>query len=332
MRAVVGLPIIRKDFISTEFQILEARAAGADAVLLIVAALAPADLKTLIGTVRAHGLATLVEVHSTDEAKRAVDAGATIVGVNSRDLRTLTVLPASSEETLMARLLPAGGVAWSPRAVASLSRRPTSVGSWRTRLSAFLIGERFMTTNPNPRGIAAGASRRKPEGRPHGEQRVKICGITRERDAQAAVGAWRRCTRLRVLAQEPSADLGQGGGTDRPRSSGVDQRAWVCSSTPEAVRRARCRPRAGSMRSQLWRRGSGALCVLWRDRSSKAMPLGDAGCAGSRGVAGPNRDAARCRRSACGARRTGAKRQLDTGRGLLARTRRLLLAGGLTAS
>jgi indole-3-glycerol phosphate synthase len=87
----VPVPVIRKDFILDELQIVEARAAGAAAVLLIVRALAPARLAALLRTTRANGLDALVEVHTPDEVGRALDAGADILGVNSRDLDTFRI-------------------------------------------------------------------------------------------------------------------------------------------------------------------------------------------------------------------------------------------------
>ncbi len=87
----VEVPLIRKDFILDELQVVEARAAGAAAVLLIVRALPPGRLETLLGCARDAGLEALVEVHTAPELARALDAGAEIVGVNSRDLDTLTI-------------------------------------------------------------------------------------------------------------------------------------------------------------------------------------------------------------------------------------------------
>ena len=91
VRAAVTLPILRKDFIIDEYQLLEARAAGADAVLLIVAACSPSELAALIEAARTMGLAVLVEAHAADEIRQSVEAGATIIGVNSRNLKTLDV-------------------------------------------------------------------------------------------------------------------------------------------------------------------------------------------------------------------------------------------------
>ncbi len=97
VREAVGLPILRKDFTLHPAQVWEARAAGADAVLLIAAVLGDDDLAALLGTAAAAGLAALVEVHTAAEARRAAAAGATLVGVNNRDLATFTVDLATAE-------------------------------------------------------------------------------------------------------------------------------------------------------------------------------------------------------------------------------------------
>jgi indole-3-glycerol phosphate synthase len=89
--AAVSIPCLRKDFIVDEFQLLEARANSADAVLLIMAALAQAELVTLAAAARERGLDVLCEVHDGDELQRALDAGCDLIGVNSRDLRTFKV-------------------------------------------------------------------------------------------------------------------------------------------------------------------------------------------------------------------------------------------------
>ena len=91
VRDAVDLPILRKEFVVTEYQLIEARAAGADAALLIVAALEDNILASLLASVEALGLAALVEVHDEMELERAVGAGAGIIGVNNRNLRTLEV-------------------------------------------------------------------------------------------------------------------------------------------------------------------------------------------------------------------------------------------------
>jgi len=89
--AGVATPLLRKDFLIDPYQVLEARAAGADAVLLIVAALGDAELRDLMAAARELGLDALVEVHTRGEAERALAAGATLVGVNHRDLATFTI-------------------------------------------------------------------------------------------------------------------------------------------------------------------------------------------------------------------------------------------------
>ncbi|MDH3734291.1 MAG: indole-3-glycerol phosphate synthase TrpC [Gemmatimonadota bacterium] len=90
-RESVGLPILRKDFVLDEIQLFEARAAGADAILLIVQALADARLRDLLRQSLELGLGALVEAHDEAEIDRALEAGATVVGVNARDLRTFDV-------------------------------------------------------------------------------------------------------------------------------------------------------------------------------------------------------------------------------------------------
>jgi indole-3-glycerol phosphate synthase len=141
VRAGVHIPLLRKDFIVTEYQLLEACAAGADAVLLIVAALTPEKLAQLAARAAALGLDTLVEVHNADELSVAIDAGAGMIGVNNRNLRTLAVDVKASED-LMTKM---------PPAVIAVSESGLKDAADLTRLSrlgyrAFLIGERFMTT------------------------------------------------------------------------------------------------------------------------------------------------------------------------------------------
>ncbi|HWI43029.1 MAG TPA: indole-3-glycerol phosphate synthase TrpC [Nocardioides sp.] len=93
VRAAVDVPLLRKDFIVEPYQLLEARAAGADLALLIVAALDDATLRSLHDEARELGLTVLVEVHDEAETERAVDLGAELVGVNARNLKTLAVDP-----------------------------------------------------------------------------------------------------------------------------------------------------------------------------------------------------------------------------------------------
>jgi indole-3-glycerol phosphate synthase len=144
VRQHVGLPVLRKDFIVDEYQLLEAGAAGADAVLLIVAALEQRDLIDLRQRADALGLAALVEVHDDEELSRAVDCGARLVGVNNRNLRTLAV-DVDASDRLAARM---------PSSVIGVSESGLQTRADLERLAAagykaFLIGERFMTA-PQP--------------------------------------------------------------------------------------------------------------------------------------------------------------------------------------
>jgi len=93
VRSAVATPLLRKDFMVTEYQLLEARAAGADLVLLIVAALDDATLRRLYDRARELGMTVLVEVHDEDEIARALALGAELIGVNARNLKTLEVDP-----------------------------------------------------------------------------------------------------------------------------------------------------------------------------------------------------------------------------------------------
>ncbi len=90
-REVTGLPVLRKDFTLDPYHVIEARAVGADAVLLIVRILGDGQMRELLAAARELGLAALVEVHDAAELERALAAGATIIGVNNRDLRTFEV-------------------------------------------------------------------------------------------------------------------------------------------------------------------------------------------------------------------------------------------------
>ena len=91
VRAAVDTPLLRKDFMVTDYQLWEARAAGADLALLIVASLTDDELTALMATAKMLGLTALVEVHTADETRRALDAGAHLLGVNNRNLQTLDV-------------------------------------------------------------------------------------------------------------------------------------------------------------------------------------------------------------------------------------------------
>jgi len=144
VREAVAIPLLRKDFMIDEYQLLEARAAGADAILLIVAALDDRTLRLLSAKAAALELAALVEVHSSEECRRAMDAGARIIGVNNRNLRTLQVDLEASRA--IAGMLPADviGISESGLKTAADLQAMKSLG-----YKAFLMGERFMI-EPDP--------------------------------------------------------------------------------------------------------------------------------------------------------------------------------------
>lgn len=101
VRRAVQIPVLRKDFVVSSYQLWETRAYGADMVLLIVAALEQSALVSLVERALSIGLAPLVEVHADEELERAVDAGATVIGVNARNLATLEV-----DRSIFTRLSP----------------------------------------------------------------------------------------------------------------------------------------------------------------------------------------------------------------------------------
>lgn len=142
VRAAVDVPILRKDFIVTEYQLLEARATGADAVLLIVAAFeyVTPGIQDLLARARALDLDVLTEVHDESELEQALEAGAKIIGVNNRNLRTLDVTLDVTRR--LAPRIPSGvvKVAESGLKTADDLTALAAVG-----YDAFLVGERFMT-------------------------------------------------------------------------------------------------------------------------------------------------------------------------------------------
>ena len=156
-RTACGLPVLRKDFVVDEYQIYEARAAGADCILLIVAALSSgqvADLRALAGKL---GLSALVETHDAAEMTTALEAGATLVGINSRDLKTFHV-DLGVVETV-ARGVPEGVllVAESGLKTGEDVRRVSAAGA-----GAILVGETLMRSGDVAQGVRSllGGSRR----------------------------------------------------------------------------------------------------------------------------------------------------------------------------
>jgi indole-3-glycerol phosphate synthase len=143
-RAAVPIPVLRKDFLLDPYDVYVGRAAGADSVLLIVSILSPDELAALLVTARALGMEPLVEVHTEDEMRQAVDAGAGIIGINNRDLRTFTVDLGTTER--LAPLAPPGTV------IVGLSGIQRGADARRMRAAgaqAVLVGE-ALVTDPDP--------------------------------------------------------------------------------------------------------------------------------------------------------------------------------------
>ena len=149
VRAAVQIPVLRKDFVVTPYQVWEARAHGADLVLVIVAALEQVVLSGLIDRVHSLGMTALVEVHDTEEVARAVDAGARVIGVNARNLKTLDV-----DRTTFARVAPA-----IPSGIVKIAesgvRGPHDVMDYaRAGADAVLVGEALVTDDAPRQSVA----------------------------------------------------------------------------------------------------------------------------------------------------------------------------------
>ncbi len=146
-RELTALPLLRKDFIVDDYQLHEAADAGADAVLLIVAALERTALHSLHGHARELGLDVLVEVHDRAELQLALELGAELIGINNRDLRDFSV-DLSRTETLMGDV-PAGVTVVSESGIASAAqlRRLAECG-----VAAVLVGESLMRA-PDPAAV-----------------------------------------------------------------------------------------------------------------------------------------------------------------------------------
>jgi len=149
VRKQVTIPVLRKDFIVTPYQLWEARAAGADLVLLIVAGLDQATLENLHAEARGLGLTVLVEVHDPAEVQRALDVGATLIGVNARNLKNLEVDDTAFER--IAPSLPADAVAVAESGITGPDdvRRVVAAGA-----DAVLVGE-ALVRGGDPRAAVA---------------------------------------------------------------------------------------------------------------------------------------------------------------------------------
>ena len=143
VRSVVDIPVLRKDFIATDYQVYEARAHGADIVLLIVAALEQPELIHLYELTRSLGMTALVETHSASEVTRAVDVGAGLIGVNARDLDTFEL-----DRELFGRIadrIPGSTISVAESAV----RSAEDVAHYRAAgADVVLVGEALVTSDP----------------------------------------------------------------------------------------------------------------------------------------------------------------------------------------
>ena len=149
VRAACDLPVLRKDFIVDRYQIVEARAAGADAILLIVAALTPPALASLHRAAADAGLDALVEIHDLLELPIALDAGSSIIGVNNRNLRTLSVNTEISRRAV--ELIPDDVIAVAESGLTSATGLSALSNAG---YDAFLIGERLMAASDPGQALA----------------------------------------------------------------------------------------------------------------------------------------------------------------------------------
>jgi indole-3-glycerol phosphate synthase / phosphoribosylanthranilate isomerase len=189
-RAATFLPTLRKDFIVDPYQVWEAWYAGADAILLIVAALSDAELRALLDVTQQVGLDALVEVHERSELERALASGARLIGVNNRDLRTMQVSLETALE--LAPLIPNDVVAVAESGI----HGPGELRMLREAgYDAFLIGEHLMLA-PDPAAALEALIRESSvprwPGRAARDGRrvaVKVCGLTSVQDALVAAEA-----------------------------------------------------------------------------------------------------------------------------------------------
>ncbi|HET8853797.1 MAG TPA: indole-3-glycerol phosphate synthase TrpC, partial [Ktedonobacteraceae bacterium] len=191
IKQVVNVPVLCKDFIVDEYQVYEARAWGADAILLICALLDDAQLRHLLNVAHTQRMHCLVEVHSREETQRAVAAGAAIIGVNSRDLTTFQMNPHLIRE--LRQLIPADRVVVAESGIhnAEDARRLA-----RYDIQAMLVGESLVVSDDVPaqmRALLRGANE---------SIQVKICGLRSAEHLQAAIDAG--ADMLGLMFYEPS--------------------------------------------------------------------------------------------------------------------------------
>ncbi|HEV8197725.1 MAG TPA: bifunctional indole-3-glycerol-phosphate synthase TrpC/phosphoribosylanthranilate isomerase TrpF, partial [Gemmatimonadales bacterium] len=192
VRARLTQPLLCKDFILEPFQVAEARVHGADAILLILAAVDDAAWRACSDLAERLGMAVLTEVHDAAETRRAVDLGARIIGINNRNLRTLAIDMATTSR--LAPLIPRDRLIVAESGIASRE----DVSALANLADAFLVGSALMREADLDRAV-----RRLVYGR------TKICGLTRAEDARAAVEAGASLGGLMFTPLSPRAVQGQ---------------------------------------------------------------------------------------------------------------------------
>ncbi|HVU70037.1 MAG TPA: bifunctional indole-3-glycerol-phosphate synthase TrpC/phosphoribosylanthranilate isomerase TrpF [Ktedonobacteraceae bacterium] len=178
IKQAVEIPVLCKDFLYDEYQVYEARSWGADLILLICAILDDGQLRHLLGVARSLNMHALVEAHSAAEVQRAVAAGAQIIGVNSRDLRTFEMQPGLIRD--LRPLIPAECVLVAESGIHSAADARRLA---RYDVQAMLVGESLVTSNDIP-----GQLRRLLRGANEDVQ-IKICGLSDERHVKLALEA-----------------------------------------------------------------------------------------------------------------------------------------------
>ena len=235
------IPVLRKDFIVDPWQVWEARAADADAFLLIAAVLGDALLRELLELGRELDMEPLVEVHTREELERAMAAGARIIGVNNRDLRTFEVRVETSLELIEA--IPEDCIAVSESGLRThedlarlRARRIRCVSDWRA-------SDEGCRSRRGAAGVAGSCGAMPGGMSAHGDVKVKICGVTNWTDARLAVDGGRGPTGLQFLCAQPALrHAGEGAGDRAAVAEDVAAVGVFVNETEEKM----LRNRAGS--------------------------------------------------------------------------------------
>jgi indole-3-glycerol phosphate synthase/phosphoribosylanthranilate isomerase len=201
VREAVGLPVLCKDFVIDSYQVYEARAYGADAILLMCSVLEPELLKECFKTAQELEMDALVEVRDQEELKLALDVGARLIGINNRNLESLEVDLEVTER--LAPLVPKGVVTLCESGIQS----HLDILRLRDKVDGFLVGSRLMSSEN-----LADATRQLAFGR------VKVCGLTSPEDARAAWKAGATMGGLIFAAESP-------------RKVSLEKARQICTST-----------------------------------------------------------------------------------------------------